>query len=333
MKAVKTMSIDLAKNFIQVLALDDADKEIFNRKVSFRSLGQLVGKMGPSKVCMEACATAHHWGRLFKIQNIEVILIPPQLVRAFRVGEKNDANDCWAIFEASSRPKLKPVSVKSQEHQLLQTWVRRRDALVAERTQRVNATRAYLAEFGIVIPKGISKFNKEVIQLRQQWKSDERLKEILEQDLEGLRDLAKQIRFFDDKIEHYAKANTTCAALQKLAGIGPITAVALVAAIVNPRDFKNGRQFSAYLGLVPKQNSTGGKTKLYGIGKDGNSYLRLLLIHGGRSLIWSASEKQDELSLWALKKKRDKGFNVASVAVANKNARMAWAVMARAVAA
>lgn len=329
MRAVKEMSIDLAKNFIQVLALDEARKEIFNRKVSTPKLRELVQTRGPKKIVMEACSTAHYWGREFEKLGIEVVLIPPQMVTPFRVGDKNDANDCWAIYEASGRPKLKPVRVKSEEHQLLQTWLRRRDALVAERTARVNAIRSYLAETGHIIPKGIHKFGKSVKELFQKWNGDLRLKEILEKDLSALQSLAEHIHFFDGEIEKCAKTNPICVALQKLAGIGPITAVALVAAVVSPADFRNGRQFAAYLGLVPRQNSSGGKAKLYGIGKDGNSYLRLLLIHGGRSLIWSAKDKQDSVSQWALKKKETKGFNKASVAVANKNARMAWAVMAQ----
>lgn len=329
MKTITTMSVDLAKNFIQILALDQFGKEVFSRKVSTPKFRELVQTRGPKKVLMEACSTAHYWGREFEKLGIEVVLIPPQLVTAMRVGDKNDANDCWAIFEASSRPKLKPVRIKTEEHQLLQTWLRRRDSLVAERTERVNAVRSYLAEAGYSIPKGIYKFRKVVVELLQQWSSNLRLKEILENDLEGLRHLASQIRFFDDKISLYAKTNSTCIALQKLGGIGPITAVALVAAVVHPKDFKNGRWFAAYLGLVPRQNSTGGKTKLYGIGKDGNAHLRRLLIHGGRSLIWSAPKKQDAVSQWALRKKLEKGFNKASVAVANKNARMAWAVMAQ----
>jgi transposase len=329
MKTIQTMSIDLAKNFIQVLALDQSGNEVFNRKVPYAKLKELVQTRGPKKILMESCSTAHYWGREFGKLGSEVMLIPPQRVAQMRVGDKNDANDCWAIFEASTRPKLKPVSVKSEEHQLLQTWLRRRDSLVANRTERVNAVRSYLAEAGYVIAKGIYKFRKAVIELLQQWNGDLRLKEILEKDIEGLNHLAEQISFFDGKISLYAKTNATCIALQKLGGIGPITAVALVASVVNPRDFKNGRWFAASLGLVPRQHSTGGKTKLYGIGKDGNRFLRLLLIHGGRSLIWSAPKKQDAVSQWALRKKMEKGFNKASVAVANKNARMAWAVMAQ----
>jgi transposase len=329
MKTITTMSIDLAKNFIQVLALDQFDKEVFNRKVSTGKLRELVVTRGPKKVVMEACTMAHYWGREFSKHGIDVKIIAPQKVTPFRVGDKNDANDCWAIFEASNRPNLKFVTIKSEEHQLVQTWLRRRESLVAERTERVNAIRSYLAETGHLIPKGIYKFRKGVVELLQQWSGDARLKEMLEVDLEGLRNLAVQIQFFDDKISLYAKTNATCVALQKLGGIGPITAVALVASVVNPRDFKNGRWFAASLGLVPRQNSTGGKTKLYGIGKDGNRYLRLLLIHGGRSLIWSAPKKEDAVSQWALRKKIEKGFNKASVAVANKNARMAWAVMAQ----
>jgi transposase len=331
MRTVQIMSIDLAKNFIQVLALDEANKEVFNRRIVISTLLELVRKHKPKRVAVEACATAHYWARQFHLLGVEVILIPPQVVAPFRMGDKNDANDCWAIFEASLRPKLNPVPVKTEEHQVLQTWIRRREALIGERTQRVNAIRAYLAEFGIYVPKGISKFYDQGRKLaeKETWGVDHRVKEVFEKDMQGLSELDEQIAFFDYKVEKFAKENEKCGKLQELAGIGPITAVALVASLIKPKNFKNGRQFAAYLGLVPRQNSTGGITRLYGIGKDGNRYLRQLLIHGGRSVLRVAPDNEDALSRWALKKKEQRGFNRACVAVANKNTRMVWAVMAQ----
>jgi transposase len=332
MRKVQTMSIDLAKNFIQVLGVDENRKEIFNRRVTPGSLVALVTRHMPEKIAMEACATAHYWGRKFRSLGIvEVALLPPQTVAPFRSGGKNDSNDCWAIYEASQRPRLIAVPIKTEEQQILQTWVRRREALVAERTQRINAVRAYLAEFGQSVPKGVHKFFDRISELlgNEDLLGDKRLYELLIKDISGIHSVEDQIQFFDDIIGRFAKTNPICIKLQELDGIGPITAVALVAAVVKPSNFKNGRQFAAFLGLVPRQNSTGGVTRLLGIRKDGNRYLRQLLIHGGRSVLRTAADKEDSLSRWAARKKEQKGFNKACVAVANKNARMVWAVMAQ----
>lgn len=331
MRTVQTMSIDLAKNFIQVLALDEGKKEVFNRRVVPSTLLDLVRKHRPKHIAIEACATAHYWARVFRALEVEVVLIPPQFVAPFRVGDKNDSNDCWAIFEASLRPRLNPVAVKTEEHQVLQTWIRRREALIGERTQRVNAIRAYLAEFGIYFPKGIYKFYSQTRKLleKEDWGVDCRIKQVFEKDMQGLSELEEHIKYFDDIVDTFAKNDVACTKLQSLAGIGPVTAVAIVASLIKPGSFKNGRQFAAYLGLVPRQNSSGGASKLYGIGKDGNRYLRQLLIHGSRATLQWAEGKQDAVSKWALKKKEQKGFNKACVAVANKNARMVWAVMAQ----
>jgi transposase len=325
------MSIDLAKNFIQVLAIGESRQEVFNRRVVVSNLLDLVRKHRPGKVVIEACATAHYWGRVFRTLGIEVDLIPPQFVAPFRMGDKNDANDCWAIYEASLRPNLNPVAIKTEEHQVLQTWIRRRESLVLERTQRVNAIRAYLAEFGIYVPKGISHFYDQARKLleKENWGVDCRIKQVFEKDMQALSEVEGHIQYFDDIIGNFAKKDIPCMKLQELCGIGPITAVAVVAALIKPHNFKNGRQFAAYLGLVPRQHSSGGIAKLYGIGKDGNRYLRQLLINGGRSVVRIAGQKEDPISRWALKKKEQKGFNKACVAVANKNARMVWAVMSQ----
>jgi len=328
---VETMSIDLAKNFIQVLGVDRSGRQLFNRRISVSKLTHVVRTNMPAKIVMEACSSAHHWGRMFLGMGIETNLLSPKDVAPFRKGDKNDANDCLAIYEASMRPKIHFVPIKTENDQILQTWLRRREALVRERTQRINAIRAYLVEFGVTLPATISKFRQGVRSLMQEGPVVERVElcDILNSDVRALVDLEDQIKEFDDKIKNFAKTDKKCVALTKLSGIGPITAVALLCTCTKPNTFKNGRQFAAYLGLVPRQNSTGGKTSLGRIRKTGNTYLRTLLIHGGRSVIWSAPKRNDDLSAWALKKKQSLGLNKASVAIANKNARMAWAVMAK----
>ena len=331
MAKVNIMSVDLAKNSIQVLGLSEHGSELFNRKISRQKLYEFIVISKPRIVLMEACGMAHYWGRRFEQADFEVKLIPPQVVRPFRLGEKNDSNDAMAIYVAGQRPGVHFVPVKSEQHQVLQMWVRKREALISARTELVNSTRSYLAEFGLVIPQGIHKFMKAAKEIRSCWPSgiDSSVLEILERDWLRLASLNEEIKFFDDKIHAFTKQDSLCKRMQEVGGVGEVTAVAIRAAVVYPHLFKNGRQFSAYLGLVPRQNSTGGKTRLGRIAKDGNRYIRQLLIHGGRSFLWSCGSKTDSKSLWAIKKRTECGFNKACVAVANKNARNIWCILAK----
>jgi transposase len=277
---------------------------------------------------MEACGGAHYWGRRFEAEHMAVMLVPPQYVKPYRMGDKNDRNDTAAICEAAKRVGLKTVRVKTVEQQDLQMHLRVRESLIQRRTQVMNEARSFLLERGIVFAAGTAKL---LTSMRTLMALDSAVSvefaQYVERALQAIAALNEEIRVYDDKLKKISRTDPLCKPLLELAGIGPVTAVAVRAAIADPGDFKNGRQFSAFLGLVPRQNSTGGKTRLLGVAKDGNRYLRQLLIHGGRSVLTRAASKTDPMSLWAVKKWKDRGFNKACVAVANKNARMVWAIM------
>lgn len=327
-KEIHLMGIDLAKSSFWVRGEDGLGRCVFDRKVSREKLFETVLVARPKTVAMEACGGAHYWGRRFGAEGIRVMIIPPQYVKPYRMGDKNDRNDTAAICEASKREKLKTVPVKSVEHQDMQMLLRVRESLVQRRTQVMNEARSFLLENGIIFAASTAKLRAGMQTLLE----DESVlsvefRQYIERTLQGFKALNEEIHIYDDKVKKISHTDPLCKPLMELAGVGAITAVAARSAVVNPSDFKNGRQFAAFLGLVPRQNSTGGKARLLGVGKDGNRYLRQLLIHGGRSMLTRAASKTDPISQWATKKRLERGFNKACVAVANKNARMLWAIM------
>lgn len=328
-REVTLVGIDLAKNIFWIRGEDRNGLAVLDKKVSRERVFETVLKMRPPLVAMEACGGAHYWGRRFEAEGIKVMLIPPQYVTAFRRGDKSDRNDAWAICEASRRPELKPVRVKSIQHQELQMIVRVRESLIQRRTQVLNEARSFLLEYGISYPAGVAKLVCGMRLFCQNETTHETLRQYIERTLVSVSALNEEIKIYDDKIRKRCQNDHFCSALMELSGIGPVTAIAIRATLVNPKDFKNGRQWSAFIGLVPRQHSTGGKTRLLGVAKDGNRYLRQLLVHGGRSVLIRSGTKTDPLSVWAAKKWKERGFNKACVAVANKNARMVWAVMAK----
>lgn len=285
----------------------------------------------PCLVGLEACAGAHYWAReLIKLGH-DARLISPQFVKPYVKGNKNDANDAEAICEAAGRPNMRFVPVKSIEQQDIQALHRVRSGFVKERTAAVNRLRGLLSEYGIVIGQGLA-------QVRQ------RLPEILEDGENGLTmaarqlfadlhrqilELDQQVSAYGEKIQMLYRASDVCRKLGAVPGIGPITATALVASLGDGKAFETARQVPAWLGLVPKQDSSGGKPKLLGISKRGDTYLRTLLIHGARAVVKAAAKKDDTQSRWinALVKRRN--ANIAAVAVANKNARIVWALLTR----
>lgn len=331
MQVISLMGIDLAKNIFWVRGEDDLGRCLVDRKVSRAKLFELVVKSRPKTVAFEACGGAHYWGQRFQAAGIQVMMIAPQYVKPYRRGDKNDANDSWAICEAARRPNLPTVAVKTVAHQNLQLALRVREALVASRTELLNGMRGSASEYGLCFPLGPSKLVSEVRAFLSSESAEalSELKQYLEECLERLRELDGRIKRYDEKLAKFTKSDRVCKSLMEVAGVGVITAIAVRASVVNPRDFKNGRQLAAYFGLVPRQNSSGGKTRLGRLGKDGNRYVRQLLIHGGRSVVRVADRHNDPVHVWAAKKFKEKGFNKACVAVANKNARMLWAIMAK----
>ena len=280
---------------------------------------------------MEACGSSHYWARELQKQGHTVKLMAPQFVKPYVKGNKNDANDAEAICEAVARPNMRFVAVKTIEQQDIQAVHRIRSTLVQQRTAKANQIRGLLAEYGIIVERRIEKLRKALPLLLEDGENglslDFRLLlQSLQQDLIGLDDRADEM---DKKIRQLAGSNATAKRLQQIPGIGPVTATALVCAIGDGKQFKRGRDLAAWLGLTPRQHSSGGKDCLLGISKRGDAYLRTLLIHGARAVLKVANKKDDPRSRWlqGLCSRRNK--NIAAVALANKNARIAWALLTK----
>lgn len=279
---------------------------------------------------MEACCSANYWARNFSEYGHEVQLISPQFVKPFVKHNKNDRNDAEAIVEAASRPTMRYVSAKTIWQQDMQSLLRMRESCVEMRTKISNQIRGLLAEYGFIIPKGICHLRKSIPKFFDRGMENGLttiFKELLEMQFTMFLAMDEQIAGYEIKLKMIAKNNNACQRVQEIEGIGPITAIALIATVGNPNDFKNGRQFAAFLGLVPRQHSSGGREKLLGISKHGDSYLRQILIHGARSTVLRSSNKNDRRSTWINQLKMRAGVNRTSVAVANKNARIALALL------
>ena len=331
MEKITLLGIDLAKNVFQLHGVDDKGKPVLRRKLTRNKLVEAMIKQPPCIVVMEACGGANHWYRKFKEMGHEVKLISPQFVKPFVKTNKNDRNDAEAIVEAASRPTMRFVSPKSIEQEDIQAVHRVRSRLVQERTALINQVRGLLAEYGIVVPKGINKIRAALPGILEDAENElSHFGRQIFQDLyEEISAKDKRIEIYDTKLEVIFKNNKDCQTISKIEGIGIITATAIIATIGDPKVFKNGRHFAAFLGLVPRQFSSGGKEKLLGISKRGDTYIRTLLIHGGRAVVRRVDTKTDPRSEWVKSIKERRGANRAAVALANKNARIVWAVLAK----
>ena len=327
MEQVTTVGIDLAKNVFSLHGVDAAGRAVLRRTVRRDRLVETVASLSPCLIGMEACSGAHEWGRRFQAYGHTVRLMAPKFVSPYRKSEKNDGNDAEAVCEAVSRPSMRFVPVKSVEQQALLAMHRVRQGFVVERTAVINRLRGLMAEFGVVLAR------RSVTVRRQAAQAAEALPELarraIEDLLEQLRRLDERIGSYDREIEAQARLSEPARRLMQIRGIGATTALAIVATVSNAREFKNGRQFAAWIGLVPGQYSTGGKSRLGHISKRGDAYLRNLLVQGARSVLQSAPMHQDRISRWALALQERRGYFRALVAIANKNARIAWALLAK----
>ena len=329
---VKTIGIDLAKEVFGVHGVDARGKSLVHKRVSRKHLLGLLAKLEPCLVGMEACGSAHHWAREIEKLGHTVKLMSPQFVAPYRKGNKNDPNDAEAICEAVTRPSMRFVPIKSEAQQDLQALHRVREQLLKSRTALVNQVRGLLAEHGIVAPRGIAHLRRLMVEILAEPASrglsglfGETLFEIAER----LRFLDERIRTYDLRIGRVFAHDERCQRLAKVEGVGPLVATALVAAVGNANEFKSGRELSAWLGLVPRQHSSGNRNVLLGISKRGDRYLRTLLIHGARATLRFAARKRDPRSRWISAMRERRGTNIAAVALANKNARVLWALLAR----
>lgn len=328
MKNIKVLGIDLAKTIFQLHGSDKTGKKVFSKRVSREKLAETIANLPPCLIGMEACASAHYWARKFEGSGHTVKLMAPQFVKPYVKSNKNDKNDAAGIAEAVSRPEMRFVPIKRIEQQDMLLVHRARELVIKQRTAQGNQIRGLLAEYGVIIPKGIAHIRKQLPALEKGAGdlTDNSL-EIVTLLYEQFKQLDDQVKIYDKKINQQVAKDARCVALMKIEGVGELTATAMVGMIGDGKDFKNGRELSAWLGLVPKQHSSGNKTVLLGISKRGDRYMRKLLVHGGRSVVRTCAEKTDSRSQWILDKKLRCGENIAAVAVANKNARIIWAML------
>lgn len=330
MKNIKVLGIDLAKNVFQLHGVDAHGKRVLSKRIGRSALIEFMSNLVPCLVGIEACTSAHYWARLFSQMGHTVKIMAPQFVKPYVRANKNDRNDARAIAEAVTRPDMKFVSIKTVEQQDMLLVHRSRELVIRQRTAQSNQIRGLLAEYGVIIPKGIEKLTKllEILEKNEDKLTSASL--IIFKDLyDQFKILDEQLKKYDSQINKQANQNAMLKELQKIEGVGPITATAIVATIGDPHTFKNGREVSAWLGLTPKEHSSGEKIRLGGISKRGNGYIRKLLIHGARSVVNVCRSKTDNRSLWLADKRRRCGYNKAAVALANKNARIIWAMLAR----
>lgn len=326
--ALQMLAIDLGKQSFHLHGIN-ADGVIISRKVSRAKLAEVVNSLKPSVIAMEACASAHYWGRLWLASGCEVRLINPRFVKPFVKGSKNDAVDAEAIFEAAMRPTMRFVPVKSLDQQDLQSLHRARERLICQRTAMINHARGLLAEYGIVLPQGPWRFAAQAPAAIAGADLSDLAREIFSELLDQLRDLNRRIDKLDAKVVAICRTRDVCRRLAKLPGVGPVIATALVAAVDDGRHFRSGRELAAWIGLVPRQYSTGGKPRLGGIGRRANHYLRRQMIHGARAVIYRLSKHDDSRSTWLKALVARRGFNRTIVALANKTARIAWVMLTR----
>lgn len=323
---MQLLAIDLGKQSFHIHGIG-SEGEVISKKVTRSKLEAVVQELAPAIVAMEACASAHHWGRQFEARGYSVRLIHPRFVMPFVKGSKNDAVDAEAIHEAALRPTMRFVPVKTTEQQDLQMLHRTRDRLITQRTGLINHIRGLLGEYGVVIPVGAFRFRKDI----RTAISEASLSTLAKQNFNALTGefeaLDKRITEIDRKLIAICRTDERCKRLTTLPGVGPVIATALVAAVDEGQHFASGRALAAWIGLVPRQYTTGGKPRLGGIGKRGNEYLRRQLIHGARSVLIRIAGRSDRRAKWAQDLLARAGHNKTLVAIANKTARIAWAVL------
>jgi transposase len=331
---ITTVGVDLAKDVFMVHGVDSRGHVVLRKRLSRTQMAHFFAKLPQCLVGMESCASGHHWARKLQGFGHTVKLMAPQFVKPYVKGNKNDAQDAEAICEAVGRPNMRFVAIKNEEQQAVLALHRARQGFVKARTAQGNQIRGLLGEYGITIPKGIRHIPKRVGLIIRDESNGlvEPFLHLLVRLLEHFKDLDKQVRELELEIGHWHRNNFLSRKLAEVPGIGPITASALVATIGNGKDFSNGRQLSAYLGLVPRQHSSGGKQVLLGISKRGDSTLRTLLIHGARAVVRAVQarahlNKSKPQDSWLNRLLVRSNTNVATVALANKNARILWALL------
>jgi transposase len=329
---ITRIGLDLAKSVFQVHGVDQAGRRVLVKKLRREQVLAFFANLQPTLVGMEACGGAHYWARKLQAQGHTAKLVPPQYVKPYVKTNKNDAVDAEAICEAVGRPNMRFAAIKTADQQTTLMLHNTRRGYVKRRTALANEIRGELAEFGVVLPKSLPKLREQLAEVIEDASNE--LPALARQQLlqlhEDLRRLDATIGEYDRQVAQACRADPQCRRVEQIPGIGPLTATALVAKLGDPHTFKNGRQVSSWIGLVPRQHSSGGKSVLLGISKHGDVYLRTLLIHGARAVVTALLRKVNPTAecSWLIDLVKRRGVNVAAVALANKNARTAWALLA-----
>ena len=326
---ITTIGLDLAKNVFHVVCINAQGKEVKKRMLRRNQVRPFFVQLPPCVVGMEACAGSHYWGRQLRALGHNVKLIPPQYVKPYLRGNKNDYNDARAIAEAVTRPEMPTVGIKTVEEQDMQALHRMRSQCVRDRTALSNSIRGLLGEYGIVFTKGVATLRRKIPEVLEDADNglSLRFRHCLARRYEQLVELEGHIAFYTKELNRLSEQDEACQRLQTVPGFGPIVASAFRSVIGDGRAYARGRDAAASIGLVPRQYSSGGKNVLLGISKRGNKYLRKQLVHGARSVVLRAANKEDPLSRWVNRIREERGWNKAVVALANKMARTGWAIL------
>jgi transposase len=327
---VTTIGLDVAKQVFQVHGVDAHGKVVVRKQLRRKEVVAYFTNLPLCEIGMEACSSSHYWARRLQGLGHTVKLMAPQFVRPYVKTNKNDARDAEAICEAVTRPTMRFVPIKTAEQQAMLALHRARQGFVKARTAQANQLRSLLAEFGIVVPQGIHVLLRQVPAIVSDDGNGllESVRHLFTRLFAHVKELDRQVTELEQQITRWHKSSEQSRKLEKVPGIGPITASALVATIGDARAFRHGRQLAAWLGLVPRQHSSGGKTRLHGISKRGDVYLRTLLIHGARSVLRVAARHTDPTTKWLKDVQARRNANIAAVALANKNVRVIWALLA-----
>lgn len=331
---VKVIGLDLAKNIFYVHGIDERGKVVFNKKLSRARVLTFFANLKPCLVGMEVGCHSNYWAREIKKLGHDAKLMAPQFVKPYIKSNKNDPNDAEGICEAVTRPSMRFTAVKTIDQQDIQSVHRIRERIVAARSSLACEIRGLLGEYGIVIPQGIKTLKRTLpaVLANDQNQLTSYTRGLLQELISEFHALGERVESYNDRIKKIHDNHCEAKRLTAVPGIGQLAATAMIATAADPKMFKNGREFAAYLGLVPKQKSSGGKQQLLGISKRGDRYIRMMLIHGaratlghGRKLRCMSKTRID----WMLSLRERRGFNKATVALANKNARIAWALLSK----
>ena len=331
MSALTITGIDLAKTKFYLFSINEYGKLTEKLKLTRIQLLHWMAQKPQMTVAMEACGASHHWAREIKKLGHQVVLLPAQHVKAYQRRQKNDYNDAQAIAEACQHGTIRPVPVKTLEQQDLQTFLKMRQLVSMERTQLINHVRGLLAEYGIVLNKGATELRQKLPELLEDADNGltDVMRALLHRQLIRLTALGDELEWYNSEQKKYVRHDPVCQRLLEIPGFGPLVSQAIKSWMGDGKQFNRGRDASAALGLVPRQFSTGGKQVLLGITKRGNAWVRSMLIHGSRAVLFRTDGKTDPLSVWVNRIREKRGFNRAVVALANKLLRIAWVIIAR----